>query len=240
MRSSPYHRSPLALSLLLLVAGGAARLPALSYLSVEAGRMLLSNPGAEGDVSPLLVTGGVSLPVIEVGLFRFEVGALLWGTQYEWVEAEDVMVPTQIETAHQVGVLGAWISPLAGIHVALAGGKLELGAAAGPTLNFRFPLYETDVPPGDEASSLAAGWRYFFAGRFLFPETRIWVRWYAFEELALSLSLTALYPAFHLWDGGAFLDQLVVAAVVGFDVLLPGGRAKRAPVDSEAAGAGGS
>jgi hypothetical protein len=235
MQSLPFPRSRLAPALLLLLAGAAARSPALSYVSIEAGRMLLVNPGTEGDVSPLLVTGGVSLPLVEVGPFRFELGTLLWGTQYEHVEPTDVMVPTQIETAHQVGVLGAWISPLAGVHVALAGGRLELGVAAGPTLNFRFPLYETDVPSGEDATALAAGYRYFFAGRFLFPETRVWIRWYAFEELALSLSVTALYPAFHLWDGGAFLDQLTVAGVVGFDVRLPRARSTPAPEKSPAA-----
>ena len=216
----------LAVAFLLLLAGTTA-LPALSYVSVEAGRMLLTNPGAEGDVNPWLLTAGAAVPVVELGVFRLEIGTLFWGTQYEYVAAADRMVPTQIETAHQVWVLGLWVSPLAGVHFGVAGGKLELGAAAGLSLNFRFPLFETDLQQGEPPASLTQGYRYFWAGRFLFPETRLWIRWLAFDDLALSLSLTALYPMFHLWDGGAFLDQFVFAVIAGFDIRL---HRRRAPV----------
>jgi len=218
-------RSP-RLLLAALLALAAARLPALSYVSVEAGRMLLGNPGTEGDVSPWLATAGAAIPVIEIGLFRFEVGALLWGTQYEYVEATGRLVPTQIETANQVGVLGLWVAPLAGVHVGLAGGRIELCGAAGLSLNFRFPLYETDLAKGEQATALAQGYRYFFAGRFLFPETRLTVRWLAFDDFSLSLSVTALYPVFHIWDKGAFLDQFVFGLIAGFDIRIPPKKAK--------------
>lgn len=183
--------------------------------------MLVSNPGTDGAASPWLVTAGASVPVVERGAFRLEIGTLVWGTQYEYLAADGRMVPTQMETAHQVGVLGLWISPRVGVHVGVAGGAIELGAAAGLSLNFRFPLFETDLSDGAQATALIEGYRYFWAGRFLFPETRLWVRWHAFDDFALSLSLAALYPLFHLWDGGAFADQFVFAAVAGFDLQIP-------------------
>jgi hypothetical protein len=223
MRESS-RRRVVALALTMLLAGTAAELPALSFISIEAGRMLLGNPSdgvGEGDVSPWLVTAGASVPVVELGAFRFEIGALVWETGYEYLAAEGRMVPTQLETAHQVTTLGLWVSPRAGVHVLLAGGAIELGAAAGLSLNFRFPLRETDLQAGAQPTSLVAGYRYFWAGRFLFPETRLWVRWNAFDDFALSLSLAALYPLFHVWDGGAFADQFIFAAIAGFDVRLP-------------------
>jgi len=220
----------LAALLLPVLLMAPASLPALDELSIQAGRMLLSNPAAQDQVSPLgapspwLVMAGAAVPLISSGLFRLELGALIWGTLYELVDATAVMVPTQVETAHQVGVLGLWLSPLAGIRVPIADGRIELGATAGLSLNFRFPLYETDLAAGEAAQRVAAGYRYFWAGRFLFPETRLSFRWLAFDDFALRLSVTALYPLFHLWDGGAFLDQLTVAVLFGFDFRFPGSR----------------
>jgi len=228
MRRHAFRRSTLTLLLALLFAAGRAE--ALSYISIEAGRILLWNPGGPGEVSPVLLsTAGAAVPLIDIGPFRFELGALFWGTQYQYLADSGSLVPTQLETASQIAVLGVWVAPLAGLHFVVAGGKLELGAAAGPSLNFRFALTQSDVATGAKPTLIGPAYTYFFAGRFLFPETRLWLRWYVFDDFALSLSATALFPMFHIWDHGAFLDQFTVAVIAGFDIRLPQRTSPAAP-----------
>lgn len=217
-------RVALALLFLLLLATG---LPALSYISIETGQMLLINPLDEGGLSPILTTAGAAIPLIEVGVFRLELSTLFWGTQYYLGPVSGRPLPAQWE-AKQFTVLGMWIAPLAGVNFQLAGGKLELGAAATLALNFRLPLFLWDIP----AEGDAAGWAewdtiwssaatYFFQARFLYPETDFWIRWRVAEDLSLALTIKALYPIFQLWNGNGFSDEMILAAVVGFDIRLP-------------------
>jgi hypothetical protein len=234
-------RSTLLLAMGLLLAA-ASPTPALSYVSVEAGELLLVNPDLnEGDVSQLLPTIGATVPLVEIGAFRFQIGAHFWGTQYEQIAATGRFIPTQIETANQVVTIGAWVAPLAGVRFLVAGGKIELGVAAGLSLGFQFPVWQSDVQQGGTAGLIKPAYAYFFAGRFLYPESRLWIRWIAFDELALRLSITALYPLFHAWDGGQFLDGFVVSALVGFDIRIPqrkAAAAAAAPAATPGAGSG--
>ena len=223
-------RRVLCLMLLLTITAG---VHALSYLSVETGQMVVFNPD-EGALSPIVTAVGAAIPFIEVGVFRFELSTLIWGTQY-YVAPTGRTVPAQYE-AGQFTVLGVWLAPLAGVNFQIARGKLELGAAATMALNFRFPLFPWDPPESDAA--WAATWStaatYFFGNaRFLFPETDIWIRWRVAESLSLALTVKALYPLFHLWDrdGATAGDQFMLAVVLGFDIPIEPRRA----ADQEAA-----
>jgi hypothetical protein len=220
----------LALTIALLPSA-TGRVEALSYISVEMGQLFLWNPGNAGEVSPVLLWApGAIVPIIDTEHFRVELGALVWGTQYEYLSGEKRMVPTQIETARQIGVLGLLVTPLAGVHFALAGGRIELGAAIGPSVNLRFPVFQTDSADGGK-SSIGAAYAYFWAARFFFPESRLWIRWYPpppVDDIAVSLSVSAFYPIFQAWYKKPFLDQFTVAVIAGFDFRL--GRKKAAAV----------
>jgi hypothetical protein len=209
-------------AILLALTATATPIGAVSYISIQAGEFLLLNPGVEGAPSPLLTTLGAAIPLVEAGPFRLEVSTLLWGTTYYYLPDAGRAVPALYE-ADQFSVLGVWLAPLAGFHVQIAGGQVELGAAATMALNFRFPLLAVD----EGEQYLPAARTYFFGqARFLFPETDIWIRWRAFENLSFALTLKALYPLFHAWDGDGqgIPDQLFLAAVFGFDIRLAGRR----------------
>ncbi len=213
----------------LLVALSAATGPvwAVSYISIQAGELMLFNPGVEGAPSPLLVTVGAAVPIVEAGPFRFEVSALLWGTTYYYLPESGRAVPALYE-ADQFSVLGIWVAPLVGLNLQIAQGKVELGAAATMAVNVRVPML-----PVDEGAQYLPGARTYLLGeaRFLFPETDLWVRWRAFDNLSFTLTLKALYPLFHAWDGDGLgiADQLFIAGVLGFDIRLPGRRGRDAP-----------
>jgi hypothetical protein len=221
------RRLRISIALLLLTP---VLLPALSYVAVQTGEIIVFKTETEGAPSPIITTVGAALPVVEVGVFRLEISALLWGTQYYIAPQAGRPVPAEYQ-AGQFSVLGVWVAPLAGVVLPLAAGKVEMGAAGGVAANVRLPLFPYDRPAeGDTAAQEAwaadrrtAATYFLGKARFLFPEVDLWARWYINQRLSLSLAVKTLFPIFHAWDGdGLGLgDQLHVAAVLGFGIRIP-------------------
>jgi len=97
-----------------------------------------------------------------------------------------------------------------------------MGASVGLDLLIRFPLELQNTGASvqsDEGNAL--GW-FYGAARFIYPETRLFMRWRISDPVDLVVNVRGFYPVFHLWDGSGqpFWDALMVSAGVGFGIRL--------------------
>ncbi len=84
------------------------------------------------------------------------------------------------------------------------------------------PLFTVGQSAIDAAAS---AWGYFFgAEHYLYPETRLSLKWQFMDGVVVVLSLGAFFPLAHLWDGQnlSLLDEFMVKAGLGFTMLLGG------------------
>ena len=94
--------------------------------------------------------------------------------------------------------------------------------------SFRVPLeFQNQVQSGQDS---ALGW-FYSGGRFLYPETRVFMRWHITDPVDLLLNVRAFYPIFHVWDGSGqpFWDALMVSGGIGFAIRLRPAAPKAAP-----------
>jgi hypothetical protein len=192
----------------------------LNELDVNASLMVIGSvpPAGHGDVSPIVQLFGASLPLHLSGPFYIEPGLEFFGQLYEWVDADAVAVPTQIETASGFWTLGALISIHAGARFPLTS-QLSLGGSIGADFLLRFPIELQNK----DASGMGPALIYFFAkGRFFYPETGVSLIWQVSDAIGLILNLRAFYPLFHLWDGmdQPFIDQFMFAGGLGIAIRL--------------------
>jgi hypothetical protein len=198
---------------------------ALSALSIDeldanAGLIFIGSNAPSGysrptfAIAPLL---GVSVPFALSGPFFFEPGLEILGTYYEWISSPGVAVITPSESGSGFFTLGALLSAQAGARFPVSS-VISLGGAVGLDLFLRFPLEFQNQVQSDESSAL--GW--FFGGRFIYPETRLFMRWHISETVDLLLNFRAFYPIFHLWDGSGqpFWDALMVSGGIGFAIRM--------------------
>ena len=192
----------------------------ISELDVNGSLMVVGSvpPAGHGDVSPVVQLFGASLPLKLAGPFYIEPKLEFFGLLYEWVDADGVAVPTQIETASGFWTLGTLISMHAGARFPLSS-QLSLGGSIGADFLLRFPIELWNKG----ASGMGSAQSYFFAkGRFFYPETTFSVIWQVSEPIGLVFNLRALYPIFHLWDGMGqpFVDQFIFGAGIGVAIRL--------------------
>jgi hypothetical protein len=218
--------APGALRFALLAAACAVSLAAPAAVSALAFRTAVLEPGLlvvgntdEPSTGPtplvLAQSLGVSVPFELTGPWFFEPAAILYGTWYEYTGTR--AVPGASESGDSFFVLGTLLAARAGAELRVSK-SVSLGAAAGLDLLVRFPV---DLAWGaaSRAEDRRASLGYFFgAGRFLYPETSLFLRWALTEKFGLSFAVRAMHPVFHLWDGEdlPYLDQLLVAGQVGF------------------------
>ena len=212
-------RVAVALCVVLVIAAPGFAL-SINELDVNASFMVIGSvpPAGHGDVSPVVQLFGASLPLKLAGPFYIEPKLEFFGLLYEWVDADGVAVPTQIETASGFWTLGTLISMHAGARFPLSS-QLSLGGSIGADFLLRFPIELWNKG----ASGMGPALSYFFAkGRFFYPETTFSVIWQVSEPIGLIFNLRALYPVFHLWDGMGqpFVDQFIFGAGVGIAIRL--------------------
>jgi hypothetical protein len=159
----------------------------------------------------------VSVPFTWSGPFFLEPGLELLGTYYEWIPSSGPAVITPSESASGFFTIGALLSLQAGMKWNVSP-IISFGGAVGLDFLLRFPLELQNQVQADESSAL--GW--FFGGRFIYPEARIFLRWHVSEPVDLLLNLRGFYPVYHLWDGSGqpFWDALMVSGGIGFAIRL--------------------
>ena len=190
----------------------------LSMLFIGSNPQTIANHGQDPSmtIAPLI---GVSIPLRLSGPFFIEPGLEFLGTYYDWNGSGAQM--TQAESGTGFFTVGALLSIQAGASFALSP-VISMGGSVGLDFLVRFPfeLQNTSATvQNDEGSAL--GW-FYGAARFIYPETRLFVRWHISEPVDLVFNVRGFYPVFHLWDGSGqpFWDALMVSAGVGFGVQL--------------------
>jgi hypothetical protein len=206
--------------LAVLISAPAVFCQSLDDLNINPGLMVMltTDPLATAP-SPIVASLGASLPIGVAGPFFVEPGIDIYGLNY-FFDGEHA-APAAPETAAGFFTACILVGVEAGLRYPLAE-NLEIGGAAGADILIRFPLELFNSNPASIAGREPAG-RYFYGSfRFVYPETRFFLRWQIIKEMGLVFSLKALYPIFHIWDGDglAFPDQLLLSGTLGFAVRL--------------------
>jgi len=214
--------TPALLALLLLLSAAAASALTITELDADVSALFIaSNPQGGLVDQPLAIAPlvGVTVPMKLSGPFFFEPGIELLGTYYDWTGANAQL--TQAENGVGFFTIGALVTVQAGVMFPVSD-VVSLGGTIGLDLLLRFPaeLQNTSTTVKDAQSS-ALGW-FYGAARFIYPETRLFLRWHISEPVDLLVNVRAFYPVFHFWDGSGqpFWDALMISAGVGFAVRL--------------------
>jgi len=214
--------TPALLALLLLIPCAAASALTVTEVDANASAVFIGSNPQGGLVDPTLGIApllGVSVPLRLSAPFFLEPGLEFLGWYYDWTGSNAQITPAE----NGVGffTIGALVTLQAGIILPVSP-VISLGGALGLDLLLRFPLElqnTSSTVQADQGNAL--GW-FYGSGRFLYPETRLFLRWHISEPVDLVVNLRAFYPVFHLWDGSGqpFWDALMVSGGVGFAVRL--------------------
>lgn len=176
-------------------------------------------------ISPLIPTLGVSLPIGIIGPLYVEPTIDVFSLFYEYTGTR--AVPAAIEAGQGLFTIAGLLGVQLGVLFPVTE-SIDLGGGVGLDFLLRYPFVLSSNLPGSDAL-VSPVLNYFYGdGRFLYPETRIFLRWRAVTSMALVFSIRAAYPAFYLWDGEGLplLDQLMIMGTLGFDIGLGGAPAK--------------
>lgn len=205
-----------SLLMCMTVASGAQALR-IEHLDIEAGITTLFNSDATGAPSPIVLPEvGISLPLMfDDSAFHLLPRLAVFGTDYLYTGFRPI--PAEVERA-QFFVLGISLDILAGYGFAVSE-SIDMAVRGGITVLIRVPI-SVDPPYAEESSYYTD---YFYGNaRFIYPEVEYAVRWKMSEDFSIALTLRALIPLFHLWDGESlpFYDQLMVSGILGFSINL--------------------
>jgi hypothetical protein len=190
-------------------------------LDVNANLMLIGStpPAGHGQGNTLVQLIGVSLPMKLAAPFFVEPDIELWGWPYSWTGS--AAVPTASEDGTGFWTLGILLGLQGGASWDLSP-AVALGGTIGLDVLLRFPIELQNTGQTVMADELSALGYYYGALRFLYPETRFFVRWRVSQPIELLFNLRAWYPVFHLWDGEglSFWDQMMISAGIGIAIKL--------------------
>ena len=209
----------LAAALLLLPAAFAGALT-LSTIDVRAGIPWLGVDG-QGQVvapPPLMYEYGISLPLNLNGTFAIVPEIDLFGTQYQLVGSGPRSIPTEVEYASSVWMLGIVVSPAVRfqLHVAKT---LDWGMSLSPSIILHVPTTSYDLT----SAQIGTITSYLYSkGRFFLPSAATFLDWQVLPKISLEFRVRSFFPIFHLWDGErlAFYDQLMIDGTLGIRFAL--------------------
>ena len=167
--------------------------------------------------SPIVATIGASMPIDITDLFFVEPAIDVFGVNYRYTDTR--AVPATMEAGDGFFTACILIGAQAGARYPLTK-VLEIGGTVGADFLIRFPL-ELVNTGAESVADRDPSLEYFYGAlRFIYPETRVFLRWQVVEQLGLVFSVRAFYPIFHIWDGEnlPFLDQLMIAGSLGFSI----------------------
>jgi hypothetical protein len=176
-------------------------------------------PAGYGQGSTIVTLIGVSLPMKLPAPFFIEPDIEFFGWPYRWTGTS--AVPTASEDGLGFFVFGMLIGMQGGISYAVSP-AVTLGGTIGLDLLVRFPI-ELQNTGATVVSGESSAMGYFYGSlRFLYPETRFFLRWHLSDPIELLFNLRAWYPVFHFWDGQGlpFLDQFMISAGIGVAINL--------------------
>ncbi|HUX13689.1 MAG TPA: hypothetical protein VMW87_11720 [Spirochaetia bacterium] len=173
------------------------------------------NPVQWSDVSPLVGTLGVDLGIPISQNLSVRPALDLFGIQYAQT-ASGKVVPTQIETANAVLMIGALLSAPVSYTWDL-NSSLSISAGASPSFLFRIPTLSYGTPDRSAITS------YMYQSlRFFYPEVQGSLLYKFQKTFQFGIALRGLFPIFHLWDGESMpiWDQMMVSGTLFLRFLL--------------------
>lgn len=169
-------------------------------------------PVQGSDVSPITMSFGAGFELRLSPLFSIEPEGWLALQEYAALDAYDKVVPTQIETGSAVGDVGNAI--IFGISVPAVfhwdpdwSGNWEFNGSAGLALVYRIPISAVE---GSELGPIA---RYWFAGRFIYPELGVSADYQFAPRIHAGAGLTWYIPFYNTWGRNVdvgFLDETML------------------------------
>jgi hypothetical protein len=193
-------------------------LPALDTLQVDGGLFIIGSKDPESAPSPILPAIGVTLPIRrKLWIFDLETSFLLTGTYYQY--ANDRASPAEPEFRDYAVV--CILAAMRGGYTFLERESFTLGADVGLSAFLRAPIPLPVSPSAKE--NLGNTLSYFYAFRFLYPETGLFGTYRIMENMDLKLSLRASWPVYLLWspEDPPFPEGLLFSGLISLIWHLP-------------------
>jgi len=186
----------------------------IDRISIDSGLIYIGNSDQNSAPSPVLRTLGANIPVFRSGLFVLSTGIQLWGSFYTY--SRQRALPQEMEAPGGLWnwILASMLDSRFGIEYPF-NQTLTLGSDMGISFLMRFPIVSSEAAKPDRLPVM----QYFFSkGRFLYPETSIYLIWNVYKRVGISFTVKSYYPVFHLWDSEnlPFYDQLLITGLLSF------------------------
>ncbi len=196
----------------------------LDGIGLNTGVLLIGTDQTLPNVAPFPAVGltfGFSLPISLVGPFFMEPALDIYTMDYTF--SGNRAEPATADAGASFLTIGTLVGLQIGARIPF-GNTMGMEMSVGMDALLRFPVY----PYYNSQSAIdaaASAWGYFFgAEHYLYPETRLSLKWQFMDGVVVVLSLGAFFPLAHLWDGQnlSLLDEFMVKAGLGFTMLLGG------------------
>ena len=190
----------------------------IDRISIDSGLIYIGNSDQNSAPSPILRTIGANIPLFRSGLFVISTGMQFWGSFYAYNGQR--VLPQETEAPGDLWnwILASMLDSRFGIEYPF-NKTLTAGSDIGLSFLLRFPIVSSKAAKPDRLSVM----QYFFSkGRFLYPETSIYLIWNVYKRVGVSFTVKSYYPVFHLWDGEnlPFYDQLLITGLLSFIIKL--------------------
>ncbi len=191
-------------------------LPALNTFELDGGLIFIGSGDPQSAPSPIIPAIGITFQFPKkIWIFDLESSFLLTGTYYQYANNRASPAELDFRDFAVVCILGDF--RLA--YRFLNRKSFSLGTDFGLSAFLRMPIPLFSDAAQDFGNTL----RYFYAFRFLYPETGFFGTYSILENLDLKLSLRASWPLYLLWDDEdlSFPEGLLVSGLISLIWHLP-------------------
>ena len=193
-------------------------LPALNTFELDGGLIYIGSTDPQSAPSPIIPANGITFQFPrKLGIFDLESSFLLTGTYYQYANNRASPAEPDFRDFAVVCILGDF--RLA--YKFLNRESFSLGTDFGLSAFLRIPI-PLPVSP-DASQNFGNTLSYFYAFRFLYPETGFFGTYRILENIDLKLSLRASWPLYLLWDDEdlPFPEGLLVTGLISLIWHLP-------------------
>ncbi len=193
-------------------------LPALNTFELDGGLIYIGSTDPQSAPSPIIPAIGITFQFPKkIGIFDLESSFLLTGTYYQYANNRASPAEPDFRDFAVVCILGDF--RLA--YKFLNRESFSLGTDFGLSAFLRIPI-PLPVSP-DASQNFGNTLSYFYAFRFLYPETGFFGTYRILENIDLKLSLRASWPLYLLWDDEdlPFPEGLLVTGLISLIWHLP-------------------
>lgn len=191
-------------------------LPALNTFELDGGLIFIGSGDPQSAPSPIIPAIGITFQFPKkIWIFDLESSFLLTGTYYQYANNRASPAELDFRDFAVVCILGDF--RLA--YRFLNRESFSLGTDFGLSAFLRMPIPLFSDAAQDFGNTLS----YFYAFRFLYPETGFFGTYSILENLDLKLSLQASWPLYLLWDDEdlSFPEGLLVSGLISLIWHLP-------------------